>query len=81
VILMPVLFGALFSLAMIWFLKGSISVIAMGTGSVVLGIAVNYSLHVFNHYRHTKSIEQVIKDLAMPLTVGSFTTIGGFFLP
>jgi 1-acyl-sn-glycerol-3-phosphate acyltransferase len=79
VILVPVLFGALFSLAVIYFVKGSISVIALGTGSVVLGIAVNYSLHVFNHYRHTRSIEQVIRDLAMPLTVGSFTTIGGFF--
>ena len=79
VILVPVLFGALFSLAAIYFIKGSISVIALGVGSVVLGIAVNYSLHVFNHYRHTRSIEQVIKDLAMPLTVGSFTTIGGFF--
>jgi 1-acyl-sn-glycerol-3-phosphate acyltransferase len=78
IILIPVLFGALFSLAVIYFINGSISVIAMGTGSVVLGIAVNYSLHVFNHYRHTKSIEQVIRDLAMPLTVGSFTTIGGF---
>ena len=79
IILVPVLFGSLFSLTAIYFLKGSISVIALGTGSVVLGIAVNYSLHVFNHYRHTKSVEQVIKDLALPLTVGSFTTIGGFF--
>ena len=78
VILIPVLFGALFSLSLIYFIKGSISVIALGTGSVVLGIAVNYSLHVYNHYRHTGSIEQVIKDLAIPLTVGSFTTIGGF---
>jgi uncharacterized protein len=78
IILVPVLFGALFSLAAIYFIKGSISVIALGTGSVVLGIAVNYSLHVFNHYRHTKNIHQVIKDLAMPMTVGSFTTIGGF---
>ncbi len=79
IILIPVLFGGLFSLACIYFIKGSLSVIALGTGSVVLGIAVNYSLHVFNHYRHTKSIEQVIKDLAQPLTIGSFTTIGGFF--
>ncbi|WP_448699601.1 1-acyl-sn-glycerol-3-phosphate acyltransferase [Mucilaginibacter sp. AW1-3] len=79
IILIPVLFGALFSLTIIYFLKGSLSVIALGTGSVVLGIAVNYSLHVFNHYRHTKSVEQVIKDLMLPLTVGSFTTIGGFF--
>ena len=78
VILVPVLFGALFSLAAIYFIKGSISVIALGTGSVVLGIAVNYSLHVYNHYRHTRNIEDVIKDLTMPLTVGSFTTIGGF---
>lgn len=78
IILIPVLFGALFSLAAIYFIKGSISVIALGTGSVVLGIAVNYSLHVFNHYRHTKSIHDVLKDLAIPMTVGSFTTIGGF---
>ncbi|MDB5147436.1 MAG: methyltransferase protein, partial [Mucilaginibacter sp.] len=79
IILIPVLFGALFSLTIIFFIKGSLSVIALGTGSVVLGIAVNYSLHVFNHYRHTKSVEQVIKDLTLPLTIGSFTTIGGFF--
>lgn len=78
IILVPVLFGSLFALSAIYFINGSISVIALGTGSVVLGIAVNYSLHIFNHYRHTKSIEQVIKDLALPLTVGSFTTIGGF---
>lgn len=77
-VLVPVVYGALFSLAVIYFLKGTISVIALGTGSVILGIAVNYSLHVFNHYRHTKSIEAVIKDLAFPLTLGSFTTIGGF---
>ncbi|MBL7703729.1 MAG: 1-acyl-sn-glycerol-3-phosphate acyltransferase [Ferruginibacter sp.] len=79
IILVPVVFGALFSLACIYFIKGKISVIALGTGSVVLGIAVNYSLHVFNHYRHTRNIGEVIKDLALPMTIGSFTTIGGFF--
>ncbi len=78
IILIPVLFGALFSLAAIYFIKGKISVIALGTGSVILGIAVNYSLHVFNHYRHTRNIRELIKDLATPLTVGSLTTIGGF---
>jgi len=78
IILIPVLFGALFALAAIWLIKGQISVIALGTGSVILGIAVNYSLHVFNHYRHTRDIYTVIRDLAQPMTVGSFTTIGGF---
>lgn len=77
-ILIPVIFGAAFSLAAIYFIKGSISVIALGTGSVVLGIAVNFSLHVFNHYRHTSNMQQLIRDLAKPMTVGSFTTVGGF---
>ena len=78
IILIPVIFGALFSLTAMYFIKGSISIIALGTGSVILGIAVNYSLHIFNHYRHTKNVEEVIADLAFPLTVGSLTTIGGF---
>ena len=78
IILIPVVFGALFSLAAIYIIQGSISVIALGTGSVILGIAVNYSLHLFNHYRHTTNVEDVIADLAFPLTIGSITTIGGF---
>ena len=78
-IMIPVVFGALFALMMVYFLRGSISVIAIGTGSVILGIAVNYSLHVFNHYRHTGDMRKVISDLAFPLTLGGITTIGGFF--
>lgn len=79
IILVPVLFGSLLSLTAIYFIKGQISVIALGTGSVILGIAVSYSLHVFNHYRHTNNIRDLINDLAKPLTIGSLTTIGGFF--
>jgi 1-acyl-sn-glycerol-3-phosphate acyltransferase len=78
IILIPVIFGIFFSLAAIYFIQGSISVIALGTGSIVLGIAVNYSLHVFNHFRHTGSMENVLQDLSKPLTIGSFTTVGGF---
>ncbi|MBA3827666.1 MAG: 1-acyl-sn-glycerol-3-phosphate acyltransferase [Taibaiella sp.] len=77
-IILPVIFGALFSLAIIALIKGHISVVALGAGSIVLGIAVNYSLHVFNHYRHMPDMRAVIKDLASPMTIGSFTTIGGF---
>lgn len=78
IIMLPVLLGALFSLSLIYFIKGSISVIALAAGSIVLGIAINYSLHVYNHFRHTGNMQQVIKDLAFPLTIGSLTTIGGF---
>jgi len=77
-VLVPVIFGCLFSLGVIYLIQGKISVIALATGSVVLGIAINYSLHVFNHFRHTQSLKAVINDLSTPMTIGSFTTIGGF---
>ncbi len=77
--MLPVLFGGIFSLAIVYFIKGHISVVAMGAGSIVLGIAVNYSLHIFNHHKHLPDMRDVIKDVASPMTIGSFTTIGGFF--
>lgn len=77
-VFVPVVFGCLFSLAIIYLVQGKISVIALATGSVVLGIAINYSLHIFNHFRHTGDIRSVVNDLSTPMTIGSFTTIGGF---
>ncbi|MDB5228962.1 MAG: methyltransferase protein [Bacteroidota bacterium] len=78
-VMLPVIFGGLFALMVIYFLKGSISIIAVGAGSIVLGIAVNYSLHFLTHYLYHPQKETVIKDLAFPMIVGSATTIGGFF--
>lgn len=77
-IITPVLFGALFSLCFISLIKGSISAIAVGSGAVVLGIALSYSIHMIAHQNHVTSPQQLIKELAYPLTVGSFTTIGAF---
>jgi 1-acyl-sn-glycerol-3-phosphate acyltransferase len=78
IMMLPVVFGALFAIVSIGFLKGSISIIALAAGSIVLGIAINYSLHFFGHYKHCGSIEETIADLVMPLTIGSFTTVGSF---
>lgn len=79
IMMLPVAFGGLFSLAIIATLKGSISSIALGAGSIVLGIAINYSLHFFSHYRHVGSAKQTIVDLLSPMTIGSITTVGSFF--
>lgn len=79
IMMLPVIFGGLFSLAIIAITKGSISAIAVAAGSIVLGIAINYSLHFFSHYKHCGSIEQTISDLLVPMTLGSFTTVGSFF--
>lgn len=79
IMMLPVVFGGVFSLAVITLIKGSISSIALGAGSIILGIAVNYSLHFFSHYKHSGSIKETIADLISPMTIGSITTVGSFF--
>ena len=75
----PVIFGALFALAAIWLTgQHTMSAIAIGAGAAVLGIALSYSIHVISHANHTSDPRRIIRELAYPLTVGSFTTIGAF---
>ena len=78
-IFLPVVFGGLFALAMIYLMRQEISAIAIGAGSIVLGIAINYSLHFFTHLKHERSVLKTISDLTLPLTIGCITTVGAFF--
>ena len=77
-IITPVLFGGIFALAVIKFLSGTMSLIALGASAAVFGIASSYSIHIINHSAHGATAEQVIKELTLPMTIGSFTTIGAF---
>lgn len=78
IMLFPVIYGSLFALSIITLWVGHISAIAIGTGAVVLGIALSYSIHILTHAQHCKSVEQVIQEMVGPLTIGSITTFGAF---
>ncbi|MBX2968013.1 MAG: 1-acyl-sn-glycerol-3-phosphate acyltransferase [Cyclobacteriaceae bacterium] len=78
-ILIPVVFGGLFALFCIYLIKASISILAIAAGSVILGIAVNYALHFLVHQRNHQNREDVIRDIARPMTLGSLTTVLAFF--
>lgn len=77
-ILLPVGFGIAFSLSFLFLFKGLVSAIAVGAGAVVLGIAINYSLHFFTHYKHTRDVKTTLKDLTVPMLIGCTTTVGAF---
>lgn len=77
-ITLPVCFGGLFALGIIALGAGHISLIAIGAGAAVFGIAVSYSMHVVCHANHTSDPREIIAELAYPMTVGSITTIGAF---
>ena len=78
VIILPVLFGALFAMGLISLFKTEISAISLGIGSIILGISVDYALHLFAHYRKNASIEKAIKELATPILISSLTTLAAF---
>lgn len=75
---LPVLWGGLFALATISAVGMDVSIMAIGAGSTILGVAMSYSIHVISHRQHTETIEQLIEEMITPLTIGSFTTIGAF---
>ena len=77
-IFFPVIFGAGLSIALLYLIKSSVSIIAVGAGSVVLGLAINYSMHFFVHLKHVRDVKKTLRDLASPMTVGGITTIGAF---
>lgn len=78
-ILLPSSFGFLFALAVMALFRDSISLIAMGASSAILGVVMSYAIHVVTHKEHCKDAPQLIQELSSPLTVGSLTTIGAFF--
>lgn len=78
-IFLPVGFGMAFSLAMLFLFKGVVSAIAVAAGAAVLGIAINYSLHFFTHYKHTRDVKETLMDLTVPMLIGCTTTVGAFF--
>ena len=72
------LFGALFSLGLIGCIKNSVSVIVIGLGSVIVGIAANYPLHFLHSLRDTACNRESLAEMVVPLLVGNITTVSAF---
>ena len=77
-LLLPVVFGTLFGLTMMYWLKGEFSLLALGIGGVVLGVALSYVLHVLTHQQFVDDTEQLLRDQVKPVLLGCVTTIGSF---
>ena len=77
-LLLPVAFGTLFGLALMYWLKGEFSLLALGIGGVVLGVAMSYVLHVLTHRQYVSNTDSLLHDQVKPVLLGCVTTIGSF---
>lgn len=71
-------FGALLALAVLYLYQGGVSIMSMGIGAIVLGVAFSYVLHVLVHYIYTGDVKQTMKEQTKPVLLGSLTTVGAF---
>ena len=77
-LLLPVGYGAFFALACMSFLQDTISLMALGIGAIILGVALSYCLHVITHFKYLTDPVSVLRDQVKPVILGCLTTIGAF---
>lgn len=77
-LVLPVAFGTCFGLTLMYFIKGQFSLMALGIGAIVLGVAMSYALHVITHFKYTGNSEMVLREETKPVLLGCVTTIGSF---
>ena len=70
--------GWFFAMGCLTLVHNDVSIIVIGISSVILGIAVNYPLHLIAHLSHTVDIRSALKEIVMPLVIGNITTVGAF---
>lgn len=77
-ILLSIMVGAVFALGIIACFKASVSIIVLGIGCTVIGIAVNYPLHYIDHLKYCPDRRQALAEQVSPLLTGNITTVGAF---
>lgn len=77
-IVISVGWGWLFAMGSIALFYDSVSIIVIGIASVILGIAVNYPLHLIDHLKESDNPRGALREIISPLVVGNVTTVGAF---
>lgn len=78
ILFIPTLFGGLLALAVLCLVRQEISAISLGIGSVLLGITIDYSLHILTHIRSNSNIQELYQDITKPILMSSLTTALAF---
>ncbi|WP_438710409.1 1-acyl-sn-glycerol-3-phosphate acyltransferase [Aquimarina muelleri] len=78
ILFVPTIFGGLLAIALLYLIRAKISAISLGIGSVLLGVTLDYSLHILTHIRSSSNIKAVYKEITTPVLMSSLTTALAF---
>ena len=78
ILFIPTAFGGLLAVALLYLIRTNISAISLGIGSVLLGVTLDYSLHVLTHIRNNNNIKTLYQEITKPILMSSLTTALAF---
>lgn len=78
ILFIPALCGIVVALSVLYFIHPSISAISISVGAILLSITLDYALHVITHYREHTQVEDLYKNITIPLIGCSVTTAIAF---
>ncbi|MDP9957006.1 1-acyl-sn-glycerol-3-phosphate acyltransferase [Epilithonimonas hungarica] len=78
IVFLPTVFAVFISLMVLYFIKDKISAISLSVGAILIGITIDYALHILTHYKHNNNIEELYKEITQPIILSSATTAVSF---
>lgn len=78
IVFLPTVFSVLLALLILYFIKDKISAISLSVGAILIGITIDYALHILTHYKHNNNIEELYKEITQPIVLSSATTAVSF---
>ena len=72
-VFIPTVFAAVFALGCLYLYKPVISAISLSIGAVLIGITIDYALHILTHYKKNEDVKELYKELTRPLLMSGTT--------
>ncbi|MEM2146794.1 MAG: MMPL family transporter [Candidatus Jordarchaeaceae archaeon] len=80
VIVVPVLLTALFNFIFIYLMKLKLDIATSIVASILVGLVVDYSIHLAHDLKATKSVSKSIENIGMPILANALGLIAGFLM-
>ncbi len=78
IVFVPTVFGAVTALAFVYFFLGKVSAISISIGAILLGVTIDYSLHILTHFKHHLDVKSLYEQITKPVIISSATTAAAF---
>ena len=73
-LLLPTIVGGMVGLSFLYLIKSEISSISLGIGAILLGVTIDFSLHIATHLKKNRNVERLYKTTTSPILMSGLTT-------